>query len=291
MIELARRMLMDLGVIGEGTPVACNAYLERHVSLQFFVEGGPLYYVKVSDTGILAREFAAQSQVFAALPDHIPEPLALRAEKGFEFLISAGVVHAAITEESLARYREPLAAMVNDYVRRSAEAFVVPSPEVSHRDFVRAVVDHFHPSDAFRPVVRWLDGTDGALLDRLPHVNQHGDFGRSNLAFAGAVPVVFDWEDFGRVRLPGYDVATLIVTFRGFDPAAVRDDVLDNPNSPFYGIVGNVCEVFDFDRRTFYTLIPVYMACFVYLKDYYDYGSKNLDGMMDFIRAFPQSPV
>ena len=52
----------------------------------------------------------------------------------------------------------------------------------------------------------------------LPSVPQHGDFALGNvLVRRGGGVVVVDWEDFGAVRLPGYDLVALFATLPGRD--------------------------------------------------------------------------
>jgi thiamine kinase-like enzyme len=52
----------------------------------------------------------------------------------------------------------------------------------------------------------WVENVE---LRELPEVPQHGDFVHNNLGRARDTLYVFDWEDYGKVCLPGFDLAML----------------------------------------------------------------------------------
>jgi hypothetical protein len=98
---------------------------------------------------------------------------------------------------------------------------------------------------------------------------QHCDFVANNLGVAGSRLVVFDWEDFGRISLPGLDLCTLVVSCVNGD----TDIVLANGGSALANrcsiFVNPACAALDMDVSLFWRLVPLYLLTFLYLKNTY----------------------
>jgi len=93
----------------------------------------------------------------------------------------------------------------------------------------------------------------------LPRVLQHGDFTLGNLLAGpkGTVMVV-DWEEFGVVRTPGYDLAVLFSNLPGRDPFADR-----KLGKVCFGALAAYAAATGLDPRWLKVLVPVGMMRFV----------------------------
>jgi aminoglycoside phosphotransferase (APT) family kinase protein len=102
----------------------------------------------------------------------------------------------------------------------------------------------------------------------LPHIQQHGDFVMNNLGATRAGLVVFDWEDFGRVALPGLDLCTLVASDTGFSADQLRAITRgDNRLAPAYAqLIDRSCPLIGLTPQLFRQLIPLYLVIFLDLK-------------------------
>lgn len=76
----------------------------------------------------------------------------------------------------------------------------------------------------------------------LPRILQHGDFCFNNILIQGDHVSVVDWEDFGEVSLPGYDLVSLFLNFYTLgDPQQLERFFEDNR---FVGYMRNGIEAY-----------------------------------------------
>lgn len=213
MLTALRRALADAGLATAHSRVACNVLLNEHRVAHAFVDGR-FVVARVLEAGAAAREHAALRDAFAVLGHAVPEPLALVHVDGTAFLFCRGVTHRPAQLEAVAA--GPLWRNIIDDLNSCAAAFVVAPGGASHVDTARGVV-HRYAHEPFAAVLAgWIDEA-AARLDHLPHVRQHGDFVANNVGLTARGPVYFDWEDFGRVTLPWFDLVTLAGSAAGFD--------------------------------------------------------------------------
>ena len=117
------------------------------------------------------------------------------------------MTHQALGSQAIARHGPALAKAMRRFID-GARRFVAPGDREPHSAALAHMIDDLDDAEA-KALRRVMDDRDPAALDRLPHVSQHGDLVINNLGRAARGMVIFDWEDFGRVTLPGFDVARL----------------------------------------------------------------------------------
>jgi len=120
---------------------------------------------------------------------------------------------------------------------------------------------------------RVVDGLDLAKLDRLPHVSQHGDLVLNNFGCAERGMIIFDWEDFGRVTLPGFDVALMIYSCLRHDMARIERLFETGEPRHMGEILSHFCAG-EIDKDLFRRLLPIYYGAFQELKRSLGYGEE-----------------
>jgi len=166
---------------------------------------------------ILEREFENLKQAFSRAPKWVPKPLYLGSQGGFWTLWMEGVpglpFHAAhdyapATLRSMvemlismhAGLRQPLEKSDGNRYRRS-----VLSP--------LEMLAQFEDSDLIREgCARIAAGATVDWINSLPMIPQHGDLFAGNLLRYRRKWHVIDWESFGAVDLPFYDLFTLLLS-------------------------------------------------------------------------------
>jgi hypothetical protein len=145
-----------------------------------------------------------------------------------------------------------------------------------------------HESMALRSqlekIVAWFSGTSlaeaaqrcvekalsGHLVD-LPRIPQHGDFVVNNLGRAASGLVVFDWEDYGKIEVPGLDIFTLCLSATDFDVDALRriGSPISRRDRALSFLVTRACAGQRISVDAFEQLLPFYALVFVHLKRNY----------------------
>ena len=116
--------------------------------------------------------------------------------------------------------------------------------------------------------------------------NQHGDFAINNIAVdTRGKLILFDWEDFGRINYPFFDLATLAfsnvlsqdkVEELGEDPGILSD-------FPGADMVALVCRQQGMSINSFKKHFPFYMMLFIYLKQDLAYGDYIIARLKKFL--------
>jgi hypothetical protein len=182
--------------------------------------------VKLSrDTASISREFIALQRLSRRLPDHVPEPYLHGETHGFAYLAMEAVAAEAPTPVAFAGLvPEALRGMIM-FHHQLAEG------PMSHAALGREVLDPLgefertwasHHRDLSLLCESLRRRLDTLMTVELPQLPQHGDFCIDNLLVRpdGRI-VMVDWEEFGAVRLPAYDLLTLFASVepRGDQPA------------------------------------------------------------------------
>jgi Phosphotransferase enzyme family len=186
----------------------------------------PGVVTKISrEPGRPEREFANLQQVHASAPQWVPEPLHFGAQGNLWMLWMKGVPGMRFTGKHTPDVLRTMAGTVT-----SIHKAVARPPGSARVDRYRRTVaeplealTEFGTSVAVREGCRRLAARATVeLIGALPVVPQHGDLYAGNLLENGGHWYVVDWESFGMVDLPMYDLYTLLLSMlqtRGSVPA------------------------------------------------------------------------
>ena len=109
-------------------------------------------------------------------------------------------------------------------------------------------------------------------LASLQPVTQHGDFVLNNLAITDKHLVIFDWEDYGKIILPGLDICTLAMSALEGNLAIMRALAHESQPSLDAGIdafLRKACTLSGIEFNLFRRLVPLHMLTFLYMKRNY----------------------
>ncbi|MBN8507270.1 MAG: hypothetical protein J0L57_01515 [Burkholderiales bacterium] len=230
---------------------AKNIYLSQGASLSMVLtrHGRPDTFVKFSDLVDLEIEAERCAAAARAYPDHAPHFVGYARSGVLNLLVTRAVDFAAVTVDVLGSAQDAPAVregLIRFFQR--ARSLGSPKQEPQPRPWWRSVHDFYreHPlRDLAEPALDEL----GPLLCRLPSIPQHGDLVMNNLGICDDRQlVVFDWEDFGAVALPGLDLFTLEYSFgqaadwarahgragdlsHAFDPTALQEALGLDPDA------------------------------------------------------------
>jgi hypothetical protein len=218
-----------------------------------------LVHVKFSDCGgTLADEHSRQKLAEARFRALVPQAIGQgRTADGLDWLASRAFsirMPKAIPDDAamLSGLRSLLTA---------PPAAAAPAPEFDSDD----IIDRLRAAGR-----RW--GAPPCMLDRLtpslqddihllPRNPQHGDLWTGNLGLADGRLVVFDWEDYGRLQIPGFDLHTLLAAL-----PRPRSRGASERRRRFEAMAVGWCGL---DAQGFDQLRPVHALAFRLLKDRY----------------------
>lgn len=247
------------------------------VWLDVFRRDGSYLHVKAAEFIPLADEARVYADAFSRHGEYMPEPLGFTTCEGWELLISEGVEHRPLHPNPLVH--APGASRVTREIwRYFAAASRAPrddDPHHAHESLLARLRQTFRDSQFAPLVAQWSSAVALRELAALGAVAQHGDFVANNLGMTRRGLRVFDWEDFGKVSLPGFDVCTLAVSLvNEIAPDAVmrRDGPLASRVEAF---VAPACKPIGIDLDLFWRLVPLYLLAFLHLKQGYATGVRD----------------
>jgi hypothetical protein len=164
----------------------------------------------------LAAEFANLKTVYGEVPRHSPRPLDLVCMHGFWTLWMTGVPGMRIPprNEYPASVLVPVVDMISS-VHRTFRRQSEGDSAVREERLVRKPLDAltgFGTSEAVREGCARLAGSSSVRLQGLPSIVQHGDLFLDNILHDGRDYRIVDWETFGAIDLPFYDLFTVLLS-------------------------------------------------------------------------------
>jgi hypothetical protein len=182
----------------------------------------PRVVVKLSrQTDTVTREEAALRQLSALVPGRVPRPYLGGELRGVAFLAMEGLDAEAISVGRFEdRFPDVLAALLELHGAVSEAPGDVADLEREVLETLEQLESRSTASGLGLAALcsRMREQLHGLARLGLPRVPQHGDFSLGNvLVRRGGGVVVVDWEDYGAVRLPGYDLVALFATLPGRD--------------------------------------------------------------------------
>jgi hypothetical protein len=204
------REVCSRGWFDASRPFEKTVYLSQGASLSVLLshEGRPDLFVKMSELTSLEAEARRCEQAFRLYPGHAPKFVGFSKSGSVEMVCSRALEFEAVSgtmseQPGAARaVREGLHAFF-----RRTRAIARTTDAGSHTLDELAVYFATHPlADVAIPALERA----APLLRELPACPQHGDLVINNLGVRGdGRLVIFDWEDFGAVRIPGLDLFTV----------------------------------------------------------------------------------
>jgi hypothetical protein len=142
--------------------------------------------------------------------------------------------------------------------------------DVTQTRLLQQVEAGFEHSPLAGVAKRCVDEAVAAEIESMPMWPQHGDFVVNNLGHVGKRLVAFDWEDYGKVSLPGLDILTLALSLTGMTVQGTAAIVGRAGGAAFVdAFLRTTCEAQALDLPRFRRMVPFYLLVFLHLKRSY----------------------
>jgi aminoglycoside phosphotransferase (APT) family kinase protein len=280
MIRIWKGYLLDkaaewgLPAGGDWTFVVQNNYQPQcsNLNVMWFHNAGefPRVVVKFcSDPEPLEREFANMRRVHQAAPTVVPTPLHFGPHEHLWGLWMEGVPGSVLTPAEagapdVVRSMGEMVASLHSAVRRGQQEI---SPD-RFRQMAEAplqAVAQFGSSEAVKTgCCQIAAAISPKWLNSLPAVPQHGDLYSGNILSHRDRRYVVDWESFGAIDLPFYDLLTLLISLlrdSGKTPAAWNPNLLKQV-AP---VVRSYAQKLELDAADVSNMLPLAFVNWFYL--------------------------
>lgn len=274
MLNLVQEALAQMGLpLGRIQPrYYINITTGDSLSISVFLGSRRFVQVKASEFVDLQELHDTNCRAWRDFSSVMARPLGHVRTGGWGIAASEGVRHATVRPVDVLRdglRGGGLAGPLQGFFEVSGR--MITSELKAVRPQLDEVVSSFAGTSFAETARKCAASALSRHLQDLPGIPQHGDFVINNLGLAVSGLVVFDWEDYGKVDFPGFDVFTLCLSVTGFDveallricsPTSRRGRALDS-------LVTRACAAQGIGVDTFQALLPFYALVFLYLKRNY----------------------
>jgi Phosphotransferase enzyme family len=254
-------------------------------AISAFLDPRSFMQIKASQFIDLRNEHQAYLRAWQDYPELVPQPLACVEREGWYYMISNGIVHKPFPLGLLQRYSGPRTPQIQDllYYFESSQRRAQANQAQSHGEYFDVIEAYFAETEYATIASHWFKYARQQNWQDLSQVPQHGDFVPNNLACSRGRLVIFDWEDYGKVTLPGLDLATLVISVLGNDLEQLRSFVHTEPqkhNYRFATFARDATTRLGMEFNEFRRQIPFYLLVFLYLKRNYGEGVRERFGSL-----------
>jgi hypothetical protein len=291
MIEVINHLFKEISLLNEGGELPFYVSFNRNFNFFIFGNQEEFYQVKVSSERPLRDEYEALRIAHEAIPANVPQPVGFYQKGGLEILICRGIRHKKV--RSLQRYGYIIQKEIKAILKGSKVFFREDKPSATHMQQLMTACDYFKNRPFSNAMRDWLVSLDPRLVNSLPHIKQHGDLTLYNMGVVGDNLIIFDWEDFGKISIPGFDLCCLAVDSVTRFSAMGIDRISERRAYPkeIMDIITCYFEELSLDEEIFFNLFPIYLFYFLYLKNRYGYSSEIIKIGEKLFAAVLERPV
>lgn len=277
MIDAALEILLHSKIIDSENDVVFNVTFGKNIVFQIRDEAKHrTLIVKASSSDSILRERHALETIEPHLVDRVPKLLAFEESGGSYVLVMEGVAHKRLTLERFEKNYHKVSTGLREifqfdlsWERRKGNALEIIKDKLSQL-----------PSSMARERINsYLASMDFSCVQKLPSIPQHCDFAFSNLGLRSDTRtlIVFDWEDYGTLDLPGFDIAVLITSYFNFETKEIYSFLAGEQSTSFSQLIGECLTISKIDREDFRNLYPVYLSLFLELKTSLEYDGSTVE--------------
>jgi hypothetical protein len=277
MMAAVTEALSECGAIGAGEIPRYHIGLTYGdtVWLDAFRRDGSFVHAKVAEHVTLREEVRVYHEALRAYGDFMPALIDYSVRGPWEIFLAEGIEHRPLWVNPLnhSRRAHKLRDELSRFFARGARK-ATHEPTADHHDVLLKSLDATFRDTPFVPLVKyWRSSEARQLLDAIGAAPQHGDFVTNNIGTRKSRLVVYDWEDFGKVSLPGFDLCTFAISLMNDGMANMDGLTRDGAGGDGMGaLVNPACVALDLDVDHFWRLVPLYLLTFLHLKQ--GYGSR-----------------
>ena len=275
MFDAVLTRLLTLGLLPADGRASYNVFIRLdNILMNVFDEYGRYYYLRLAEAYDLEREYGIAQSVARTIGRFVPQPLAFFREGPLSCIVLEGIDFKVLTGTDVLRARpsDLIGRELLAYCGHAARTLVDSERRAAFDQLVGDVEARYAGTEQEELWRRVLSVTDQRYLAGLPSQLQHGDFVLNNFGMRIQGLVIFDWEDFGRIDIPGFDISVLLGSLVNFDPERLRALRNASAHASSAGPVrwlNEACRIVGVEPDALLCALPFHLLLFMWLKDRY----------------------
>lgn len=259
-LEKVISLLIELQLLPRSGPASWQVRLSNCYSFLFYQSDVDFVQVKLGTNISLLNEYVSLQKAYHVLPEYIPYPHGLYQCGSHQLMITQGICH------------QPMIRGRKDLTRQE---------QTNLYSFFSRCHTYFQLSVPLNSMLELFEHTTPYIQSILPEIlsypgiAQHGDLALTNIGINKAGLVVFDWEDFGSVTFPLYDMTVFLCSFYDFKMDIIFDVL--NSKTRMQSLVKAVLKDVDIVLSTYKRWIPVHLALFSMMKSKLGYSAQVVE--------------
>ncbi len=287
MLKAVAEVLVELGLHQPQSHLAYHINITSGESLavSVFASKQQFFQVKASEFSDLRGQYERYCRASHDFTSFVPRPLGYRARDGWSIMVSEGVQHTPVHAGGSRSGRKIESTLFDPALKffKVGAQHAAPTASGSHGELFGELARHFHATPFADIAARAIQSARSLGADSWGRLPQHGDFVINNLGHSSRGLVVFDWEDYGQIELPGFDTFTLLLSLLPESANGLRSVMGSSvPDRHLDLFIDRACSLQGIDRSVFGRLIPLYLIVFLYLKR--NYGVAIRERIGDLLR-------
>jgi hypothetical protein len=274
--SLLRRGLIDVSLL-EATHLI--SFTRAHsFGITVLQKNLPWRFIKVSEAFDMTDEVLRYQSAAAVFSGLVPEHLAFFSEQNLLVHVTQAIRIVPIHRHDFSAQNRHGAVQktVLELFKRSSGC---PAPdqfiELRAESVCETLLDFFKPDSRLRSRIEtyFLAARISERINALIPSPQHGDFAKNNIGMSSSGAAIFDWEDFGRVQIPGLDLYLLLMSIR---PNELEDQPLAlSHRIGIESFIAESCKRLSITEAEFDAMLPVYAMLICFLRKSYGDGAKS----------------
>lgn len=244
-----------------------------------FVPEKKFFHVKISMTDGLHTEFQQLKSLFNHFNGFMVKPLGFHiwAERGF--LVNQGLRHDPFSLNKLLSSKPKQNELIDYFLLSQA---ICLKKNIQHYEPLSLEISSALQDDS---QIRQVEMLSEQLLN-IGLQKQHSDFVVNNLAFNGDKLIIFDWEDYGKIQYPGFDLVILLCSLFEFNMTELFDALKNT--APIRRIATECFKELGLALSDVYQFMPLYLYGFLHLKHALAYSEESIKRTERSIQEFNQ---
>ncbi|MFO1257178.1 MAG: hypothetical protein U1E78_01970 [Gammaproteobacteria bacterium] len=254
-LEKIISLLVELGILPQQGPASWQVRLSTCHSFIFYQNHLDFVQVKLGMNISLLNEYISLQKAYSIFPEYVPSPYGLFQCGADQLMVTQGVAH------------QPMARGRHDLSRQ--EQYQLFEFFTRYNHYFQLSVSVSSMLSLFEETTPYIKSILAEIL-RYPGIAQHGDLALTNVGHTPSGLVIFDWEDFGGVTFPFYDMTVFLCSFYDFKVDVIFE-VLNSKNR-MQSFIKEVLKEAGISLLTYKRWIPVHLALFSIMKSKLGYS-------------------
>lgn len=258
-------MLFEYDYINSKDKIYFSSRLIDNWSMLVFVPPKKFYHIKINTHKDLKLECKNLKKIQGKYSEYIPQFIDYIEYEGYEFLICQAYHHEAFSKQQIEASTELQDKLKYYFISSIADW----SLHRKHDETTLQIDSSFgleneiemHLAKLYSQAIRW------------GHQPQHGDFVLNNIAITRGHLIVFDWEDYARVNIVGFDLAIFLYSIHQFNSVTLLEELA---TEKLDRIIMSYLIALNITKQDFMQLLPLHLYLFLVLKQKYAYSKETV---------------